>query len=88
MLRTEGLSILGILLIVSTAITVMAVSEIGRGDRYSGTRWASRSPVIATHGMAATAQPLATPIAIDILKHGGTMARRPMRQLPPMLRSD
>ena len=68
----RNLSILGALLMAGSAITIMAVSEIGRGDRYSGTRWATRSPVIATHGMAATAQPLATQIAIDILKRGGT----------------
>lgn len=46
--------------------------EVGRGDRYSGRVWATRSPVIARHGMAATAHPLATRIAVDILKQGGT----------------
>ncbi len=45
---------------------------IGRGDRYSGMPWASRSPVIAQHGMAATEQPLASQIAIDVLKKGGS----------------
>ncbi|MCZ6687397.1 MAG: gamma-glutamyltransferase [Gammaproteobacteria bacterium] len=40
-------------------------------DRESGDRFASRSEVIATRGMAATSQPLATQIAIDILKAGG-----------------
>jgi gamma-glutamyltranspeptidase/glutathione hydrolase len=72
MLRIGTLSILGTFLMAGTAMTIMAVSEIGRGDRYSGHSWASRSPVIATHGMAATAQPLATQVAIDILKRGGT----------------
>ena len=46
--------------------------DVDRGDRYSGRDWATRSPVIAHHGMAATAHPLATQIAIDILKQGGT----------------
>jgi gamma-glutamyltranspeptidase/glutathione hydrolase len=46
--------------------------QVGRGDRYSGRVWATRSPVIARHGMAATAHPLATQIAIDILKKGGS----------------
>lgn len=46
--------------------------DIDRGDRYSGRAWATRSPVIARHGMAATAHPLATQIAVDILKQGGT----------------
>ncbi|MFA6116785.1 MAG: gamma-glutamyltransferase family protein [Sphingomonas sp.] len=43
-----------------------------RGDRYSGQFWATRSPVIARNGMAATAHPLATQIAVDILKKGGS----------------
>lgn len=33
---------------------------------------AKRSEVIATHGMAATSQPLATQIAVDVLKAGGS----------------
>ena len=32
---------------------------------------ASRSEVIAPHGMAATSQPLATQVALDILQGGG-----------------
>jgi gamma-glutamyltranspeptidase/glutathione hydrolase len=44
----------------------------GGGDRYAGPGFATRAPVIARHGMAATAQPLATQIAIDILKAGGS----------------
>ena len=45
--------------------------EIGAGGRPVGEIW-SRSPVIAQHGMAATAHPLASQIAIDILKKGGS----------------
>ena len=41
-------------------------------DRVSGMPHASRSEVIAAHGMAATSQPLATQIALDILKAGGS----------------
>ena len=44
----------------------------GGGDRYTGLGFATRAPVIAQHGMAATAQPLATQIAIDVLKKGGS----------------
>ena len=44
----------------------------GQGDRYTGASFATRSPVLAQHGMAATMQPLASQIAIDILKKGGT----------------
>jgi len=41
-------------------------------DRITGAPFATRSEVIATGGMAATSQPLATQIALDILKQGGT----------------
>ncbi|OAO02146.1 gamma-glutamyltransferase [Sphingomonadales bacterium EhC05] len=45
--------------------------EIGGGGRPVGEAW-SRSPIFAEHGMAATAHPLASQIAIDILKKGGS----------------
>ena len=40
-------------------------------DRATGKTFATRSEVIAQHGMACTSQPLATQTAIDILKQGG-----------------
>ncbi len=40
-------------------------------DRITGKTFATRSEVIAQHGMAATSQPLATQVALDILKKGG-----------------
>ncbi len=40
-------------------------------DRITGRKFATRSEVIARHGMVATSQPLATQIGLDILKQGG-----------------
>ena len=48
----------------------MAESEPGF-DRVTGRAFVSRSEVIAPHAMAATSHPLATQIALDILKAGG-----------------
>src|SRR5262249_58081647 len=59
-------------LLVILMTTTPASAQLGRGDRYSGLPWATRSPVIAQHGMAATEQPLASQIAIDVLKKGGS----------------
>ncbi len=42
------------------------------GDRTTGKPFSTRSEVIARHGMAATSQPLATMVAIDVLKRGGS----------------
>ena len=41
-------------------------------DRLRGKTFATRSEVIAQHGMACTSHPLATQAAIEILKKGGT----------------
>jgi gamma-glutamyltranspeptidase/glutathione hydrolase len=41
-------------------------------DRITGKPFATRSEVLATHGMVATSVPLATQIGLDVLKKGGT----------------
>ena len=40
-------------------------------DRITGYNFATRSEVIAQHGMAATSQPLATQVALQVLQKGG-----------------
>lgn len=42
------------------------------GDRVTGRAFATRSEVIARHGMVATSQPLATQAALEILRQGGS----------------
>ncbi len=53
-------------------VTGGATAVSGGGDRIVGLPFATRSEVIARHGMAATSQPLATQVAIDILRRGGS----------------
>jgi gamma-glutamyltranspeptidase/glutathione hydrolase len=50
----------------------MFSSLLFAGDRPAGRSFATRSEVIARHGMAATSQPLATLTAVEILKAGGS----------------
>ena len=61
-------------LVVLAGLVISAsllAQDLGPGARPVGLDY-SRSPVFGANGMAATAQPLASQIAIDILKQGGS----------------
>ena len=63
----------GAVVIMAMGFTANAAfGQISRGDRYSGAPWATRSPVLAQHGMVASEQPLASEAAVEILKKGGS----------------
>ena len=53
-------------------LSMVTVLKVSTQDRITGRSFATRSEVIAANGMAATSQPLATQIALDILKKGGS----------------
>ena len=54
-----------------SAVALAAEMDLGPGARPVGQEW-SRSPVYGVNGMAATAQPLASQVALDVLKAGGS----------------
>jgi len=49
-----------------------ATVTVAQVDRITGRSFATRSEVIAQHGMVCTSQPLATQVGLDILKAGGS----------------
>ncbi len=51
---------------------ILTSTTLPAQDRITGKAFATRSEVIARNGMACTSQPLATQIALDVLKQGGT----------------
>ena len=56
---------------ITLLLLLSFVSSTFSQDRITGLNFATRSEVIAQNGMACTSQPLATQIALDILKAGG-----------------
>ena len=57
---------------VFVASSILTSQLLAQVDRITGKPFATRSEVIAQHGMVCTSHPLATQIGLDILKAGGT----------------
>ena len=51
---------------------LLTLTTSAAADRVTGKPFATRSEVYAPHAMAATSQPLATQIALDVMKQGGS----------------
>lgn len=58
--------------LLSLLVCITVSTGVIGADRITGHMFATRSEVIAQQGMAATSQPLATQVALDILKRGGS----------------
>lgn len=59
-------------LFFTLTLNALLILSISAQDRITGHNFATRSEVIAQNGMACTSQPLATQVALDILKKGGS----------------
>jgi gamma-glutamyltranspeptidase/glutathione hydrolase len=57
---------------LAAAACLLFAGHAGAGDRITGKPFATRSEVLATHGMVATSVPLATQVGLDVLKKGGS----------------
>jgi gamma-glutamyltranspeptidase/glutathione hydrolase len=70
-MRRLASCLLAFAFVLAVPLAALAQNGDGGGDRLTGADFA-RSPVIAQHGMAATSQPLASQIAVDVLQGGGS----------------
>jgi gamma-glutamyltranspeptidase/glutathione hydrolase len=59
-------------LLSSLMLVVLMGTWAQAQDRLTGETFTTRSEILAQNGMAATSQPLATQVALDILKKGGS----------------
>src|SRR5260370_19285222 len=59
---------------ISTSFLLATAADIANSqiDRINGRNFATRSEVLARHGMVCTSVPAATQIGLDILKRGGS----------------
>lgn len=57
--------------LLTFAILLLIQNLSYAADRVTGADFATRSPVLATEAMAATSQPLATQVALEVMRSGG-----------------
>lgn len=57
---------------LALALPLAIAAPASAADRITGHAFATRSEVMAPHAMAATSHPLATQVALDVLKAGGS----------------
>ena len=68
--------------IISTLILLLILPQsVVCSDRTVGKQFSTRSEVIALNGMASTSQPLATQVAIDILKKEEQQLTQQLQQM-------
>src|ERR671934_719177 len=69
----SGVMLLDMRIILSLCLLLIVdLSAQAQVDRITGKNFATRSEVVARHGMVCTSVPLATQVGIDILKRGGS----------------
>ncbi len=60
------------LVVVLLLVLVLDPAAHAQIDRITGKTWATRSEVLARHGMVCTSVPAATQVGLDVLKRGGS----------------
>ncbi len=58
--------------VLSCFVLISCISASAQIDRITGKTFATRSEVLARHGMVCTSVPLATQVGLDVLKRGGS----------------
>ena len=58
--------------LAAIALVAAIAPALAQVDRVTGRSFATRSDVLAQHGMVCTSQPLATQVGIDVMKAGGS----------------